>query len=67
MKIKTDLSEKEPDETKFPHLRIDYDEYVYIFYSTNVSFNLSCSDMAVRCSPFGRTEYFTGSITLSND
>lgn len=67
MKAKIDFTEREPDETRFPHLRIDNDEYVYIFWSNNVSFNLSCSDMAVRSATFGGTDYFIGSITLSND
>lgn len=67
MKAKIDFTEREPDETRFPHLRIDNDEYVYIFWSNNVSHNLSCSDMAVRSAAFDGTDYFIGSITLSND
>ena len=69
MKVKTDLSEKRPDETKFPHLRESNDGYgyIYIFYSNIASVCLSHSDMAVRTATFTSTEYFTGSITLSND
>ena len=70
MKVKTDLSEKQPDETKFPQLRsiddID-DTYIYLFYSNKASVCLSHSDMAVRTADFDGTDYFTGSITLSND
>ena len=70
MKVKTNLSEKRPDETVFPQLRsiddID-DTYIYLFYSETSSVCLSHSDMAVRTANFLNTDYFTGSITLSND
>lgn len=68
--MKSKIAKKVPDETRFPHLRADEDDefgYVYIFFSENVSFNLTCSDMAVRSSTFANTTYFTGSLTLENN
>lgn len=70
MKTKIDFPKKQPDETKFPQLRsINYTDgaYIYIFYSDQTSVCLSHSDMAVRTADFEMTEYFTGTITLSND
>ena len=69
MKAKIDRTKTGPDETVFPQLRIDDDleGYIYIFYSNLSSLCLSHSDMAVRSASFAATEYYTGSITLSND
>lgn len=70
MKTKIDNTKATPDETVFPQLRsIDdiEDTYIYLFYSDISSVCLSHSDMAVRTASFLNTDYFTGSITLSND
>ena len=70
MKTKIDNTKAGPDENVFPQLRriddID-DTYIYLFYSYTVSLCLSHSDFAVRTAEFEMTDYFTGSITLSND
>lgn len=70
MKVKIDNTKAGPDESVFPQLRriddID-DIYIYLFYSDRTSMCLSHSDMAFRTADFEMTDYFTGTITLSND
>ena len=68
MKIKIDLAETKPDETKFPHFRIGKTTGDIYFFTDGFMYQRLTGDFEQDRSSvnFGNTTYFTGSITLEN-